>query len=140
MIFKQVGSSTLKGFSFSLPINHILLKSEDFNIRAIIKPAFKKVSLENSSFARIQLLLTDYLKTPDKSVKLLDLKTPEESDLQKEEESGEAIPTKLKSLESLPYFELNTSFKDAVLPFNVVGWNQSVEITNKKQKLIHFSS
>ncbi|WP_062059788.1 hypothetical protein [Aquimarina longa] len=135
IIFEYKSVSTQKkNISISVPLNHVILKPCEFNIRATITPRFRQESFEKDSFVRLQLFVLDYLNPKKTKTKLFDLKTPESSDIP--EKNTIELPSVTKGIEGLPYYEISGIFKDKILPFNEIGWINSVDLNEYDSKLL----
>lgn len=127
-IFEFKGKSSKKkgGISINIPLNHILLKNGEFEIRGIVFPIQDSEVLEDSSTLSIELCLMDYVAPKESLVSLLKLKTPTRS--------SQGI---VKSLSNLPRYELYGKFKGEFLPFDEEGWTKSQDLSKVSiQKLL----
>ncbi|MDH7448219.1 hypothetical protein [Aquimarina sp. 2201CG14-23] len=119
--FKPLSTQN-QGLSITIPINQLILKQSEFEIKAVITPSFRKETLLESSFVHLQLSVKS--KTNNKnSFRLLELKTPNAID----EENPLNIKD-VKTLEGLPSYELLGVYKDKILPFEALGWTESVNL------------
>jgi hypothetical protein len=127
IIFDYKSKSSAKGtrMSISIPINHVLLQNQEFDIRAIILPAHGKDTLESSSAAQIGLYLLDYVAPKETEIKLLSLVTPNTQETNPKKKQDVSI----NNLSNLPKYELSGMFKAEGLPFEVNGWINSINLS-----------
>ncbi|WP_298541131.1 hypothetical protein [uncultured Aquimarina sp.] len=127
IIFEYKGKNSAKknGISLSMPINHVLLKNGDFDIRGTVLPIFDSETLEDSSSLSLELYLMDYVAPKQTLVSLLKLTTPSKSELNNENTPSQP----LKSLEGLPKYEIYSKFKAEALPFEEEGWLGSSDLS-----------
>ncbi len=128
--YKSKSSASGNGISISIPINHLLLKNKKFNVNAKILPAHGKNALERSSIARFQIQMLDYTAPKKTMVTLYETKTPDQ-----DTENSEVKPE--IDLEGLPFYELIGGATSEILPFDMKGWTNSVDLSSiNTQKLL----
>jgi len=128
--YKGKSSANGNGISIAIPINHLLLKNEKFNVNAKILPVHGKNSLERSSVARFQIQMLDYTAPKKTIVTLYETKTPDQAT-----ENSEIRPE--IDLEGLPFYELTGGATSEILSFDIKGWTNSVDLsTINSRKLL----
>jgi len=120
-------STKSQGMAITLPINQLLLKQGEFEIRAEIGPSFRTDTLSESSFVQLQLFVKS--NNTNKSIRLLNLKTPDHTDARDKEKSSNLKD--IGTLEGLQSYRLLGVYKDKILPFEVVGWSKSVNLLDQ---------
>lgn len=121
-------STNNQGIALTIPINHLILKQGEFEIRAAVKPSFRKEKLSKSSFVVLELSVKSNNSNND-GINLLRLKTPHPSDAIDKKE-----PIKIndiKTLENLKSYDLIGLYKDKLLPYDEIGWMQSANLLDK---------
>ncbi|WP_299248354.1 hypothetical protein [uncultured Aquimarina sp.] len=128
--YKSKSSANGNGISISLPINHLLLKNKDFSITAKVLPVHSKDSLERTSIARFQILMLDYIAPKKTMTKLFEISTPDQTTKNSE------IKPKI-DLEGLPFYQLLGESSAKILPFQLDGWSNSIDLSSiSLQKLL----
>lgn len=140
IVFEFKGKSTANkaGVSITVPINQFILRNGNFDIRGSILPIYGSKILEMTSYLRMKLVLFDANSPIKTRIELLDLKTPQKADNEKADSENP-----IKNLKKLPRYELYRNFKAEKLPFNEIGWFNSIdlsELSNQKllKELYHF--
>ncbi|MGY3795480.1 hypothetical protein [Aquimarina sp. 433] len=122
--FKPLSTKN-QGVSITIPVNQLILKQGEFEIKAKITPSFRRDTLTTSSFVHLQLSIKSKNNNKN-SLKLLELKTPDATDAVDKKQLLNI--KKPESLEGLPSYELLGLYKDKILPFKISGWTESASL------------
>lgn len=123
--YKSKSSAKKNGISLSMPLNHVLLKNGEFDIRGIVLPVHGADTLEDSSTLSLELYLMDYVAPKETLISLIKLETPSKSGLKNMINPLNPVT----SLSGLPKYELYSKFKAEMLPFNEEGWLNSEDLS-----------
>ncbi len=122
--FKPLSTGN-QGIAITIPINPLILRQGEFEIRAEVTPPFRKEVLHKSSFVILELSIKSKLDSKV-GTPLLKLKTPHPADAIKMKN-----PVKIehiKTLENLNNYKLLGVYKDKILPYKETGWSKSVNL------------
>ncbi len=119
--YKSKASAKGGGMSISVPINHLLLENKKFDIVATVLPAHNKKALEITSYAKIEILMLDYIAPTKTSIKLFQTETPDQST------DNPNISPKIP-IKGLPLYKLKAFSSAEILPFKLIGWQKSISL------------